>query len=47
MGLFNSLGTVVKNENCIVEEVKGTFSLENACYHSFQNILSPLWYIKI
>jgi hypothetical protein len=32
---YTSLGIGVENENCILKEVKGTFSLENACYSEY------------
>ena len=34
------LGTRLTNQNSIQEEIKSRLKLENACYHSVQNILS-------
>ena len=38
---FKHLGTTLKNQNFIQEDIKSRLKLENACYHSVQNILSP------
>ena len=37
---FKYLGTTLTNENSIQEEIKSRLKLENACYHSVQNLLS-------
>jgi len=34
------LGTTLRNQNSIVEEIKSRLRSGNACYHSVQNILS-------
>jgi len=34
------LGTTLKNQNSIAEEIKSRLKSENACYHSVQNLLS-------
>ena len=34
------LGTTLKNQNSIQEEIKSRLKLGNACYYSVQNILS-------
>jgi hypothetical protein len=38
---FKYLETTVTNRNLIQEEFKGRLNSGNACYHSFQNLLSP------
>ena len=37
---FKYLGTTLTNQNSIQEEIKSRLKLENACYHSVQNLLS-------
>jgi hypothetical protein len=37
---FKYLGTTVKNQNLIQEEIRRRFNSGNACYHSVQNLLS-------
>jgi len=37
---FKYLGTTLKNQNSIAEEIKSRLRSGNACYHSVQNILS-------
>jgi hypothetical protein len=37
---FKYLGTTLKDQNYIHEEIKSTLKLGNACYHSVQNLLS-------
>jgi hypothetical protein len=37
---FKRLGRTVRNQNFIQEEIKRKLNLDNACYHSFQNLLS-------
>jgi len=37
---FIHLGTILKYENSIQEEIKSRLKSGNACYHSVQNILS-------
>ena len=37
---FKCLGTTLKNQNSIQEEIKCRLKLGNACYYSVQNLLS-------
>jgi hypothetical protein len=37
---FKYLGTTLKNQNSIAEEIKSKLRSGNSCYHSLQNILS-------
>jgi hypothetical protein len=37
---FEYLGTIVTNQNCIREEIKGKLSSRNSCHHSFPNLFS-------
>jgi len=37
---FKYLGTTLKIQNYIAEEIKSRFRSGNACYHSVQNLLS-------
>ena len=37
---FKYLGTTLRNQNSIQEEIKSRLKLGNACYHSVQNLLS-------
>ena len=37
---FKYLGTTLTNQNSIQKEIKSKLKLENACYHSVQNLLS-------
>jgi hypothetical protein len=37
---FQYLGTIVRNQNFLQEEIKRTLNSGNACYHSLQNLLS-------
>ena len=37
---FKYLGTTLTNQNSIQKEIKSKLKLENACYHSMQNLLS-------
>ena len=37
---FKYLGTILTNQNSIVEEIKSRLRSGNACYHSVQNLLS-------
>jgi hypothetical protein len=38
---FRYLGTTVRNQNLIQEEINRRLNSGNACYHSVQNLLSP------
>jgi len=37
---FKYLGTTLRNQNSIREEIKNRMQSGNACYHSVQNLLS-------
>jgi hypothetical protein len=37
------LGTTLTNQNSIQEEMKSRLKSGNACYHSVQNLLSPMF----
>jgi hypothetical protein len=37
---FRYLGTTIKNQNLIQEEIKRRLNSGNACYHSVKNLLS-------
>jgi ribosomal protein S2 len=37
---FRYLGMMLTNQNCIQEEIKSRLNLENACYHTVQNLSS-------
>jgi hypothetical protein len=37
---FKYMGRTITNETYIDEEIKRTFNFSNACYQSFQNLLS-------
>jgi len=37
---FMYLGTKVRNQNCIQEEIKGSLNMGTACHHSVQSLLS-------
>jgi hypothetical protein len=39
---FRYLGTAITDQNLIQEEIKRRINSGNACYHSVQNLLSPL-----
>jgi hypothetical protein len=43
---FKNLGTTLKNQNSIPEEIKSRLRSGNACYHSVQNLLSFRLLIK-
>ena len=40
MEQFTYLGTTLKNQNSIQEDIKSRLKSGNACYHSVQNVLS-------
>jgi hypothetical protein len=44
---FKYLGTIVMNRNFIQEEIKSRLKSGNACYHSVQDLLSPVCYPKV
>ena len=44
---FKYLKTTLTNKNSIQEEIKRRLKLGIACYHSVQNLLSPVCYPKI
>jgi hypothetical protein len=37
---FKYLGTTLKDQNCMQEEIKSRLNSGNACYHSVQSLLS-------
>jgi hypothetical protein len=39
---FRYLGLAAKNQNLIQDEIRRKLSYGNSCYHSVQNLLSPL-----
>jgi hypothetical protein len=43
---FKYLGSTLTNQNDIHDEIKSRLNSGNACFHSVQNILSPLSYQK-
>jgi hypothetical protein len=43
---FKYLGTTVTNQNLIWEKIKRRLNSGNACYHSFQNLLSSRLLLK-
>jgi hypothetical protein len=43
---FRYLGTTVRNQNLIQEEIKRRLNSGNACYHSVQNLLSSCLLLK-
>ena len=43
---FKYLGTTLKNQNSIAEEIKIRLRSGNACYHSVQNLLSSRFLSK-
>jgi hypothetical protein len=46
MSQFKYLGTTVKNQNLIQDEIKRRLNSGNACYHSVQNLLSSRLLLK-
>jgi len=44
---FKYLGTTLKNQNSVAEEIKSRLKSGNACYHSVQNLLSSRLLSKI
>jgi hypothetical protein len=43
---FRYLGTTIRNQNLIREEIKRRLNSGNACYHSVQNLLSSRLLLK-
>jgi gamma-glutamylcyclotransferase (GGCT)/AIG2-like uncharacterized protein YtfP len=43
---FKYLGAMLTDQNSIQEEIKSRLKLENACYHSVQNLLSSRFLSK-
>jgi len=43
---FKQLGTILKYQNSIQEEIMSRMKSENACYHSVENVLSSSWLSK-
>ena len=43
---FKYLGTTLKNQNSVQEEIKCRLNLGNACYYSVQNLLSSSLLLK-
>jgi len=41
--MFEYLGKNLTNENSVQEEINGRLKSGNACYHSVQNLLSPIF----
>ena len=39
---FRYLGTAITDQNSIQEVIRGRINSGNACYHSVQNLLSPV-----
>jgi hypothetical protein len=37
---FKYVGMMLRNQNCIYEEIKNVLNSVNACYHAVQNVLS-------
>jgi hypothetical protein len=44
---FRYLGTTIRNQNSIQEEIKSRLKSRNVCYHSVQNLLSSSLPYKI
>jgi hypothetical protein len=40
VAIYKYLETTLRNQNDIHVEIKSRLNLENACYYSFQNLLS-------
>ena len=47
VGQLKCSGTTLTNQNSIHDEIKSRLKSGNACYHSVQNILFPVFYPKI
>ena len=47
VGEFKYLGTILTNQNSILEKIKSRLKSWNACHHSVQNLLSSVCYPKI
>ena len=46
-GTVQYLGTTLRNQNSIQEEIKSRLKYGNTSYHSVQNLLSSICYPKI
>jgi hypothetical protein len=44
---FNYLLPTARNQNSIRDEIKSRLKTDNVCYHSVQNLLSSVCYLKI
>jgi len=44
---FKYLGTTLRNQNSIQEEIKSRMKSGNACDHSVQNLVPPMCYLGV